>query len=82
MSHTRTLGCTHPLSRESHGDLDVEEGVDAPDLVLKVHGKKKVKKMRVDSEGEEETDSDQEDDDDDDDEEEVGVCNYRTRGAD
>jgi hypothetical protein len=47
----------------------VEEGVDAPDLILKIHGKKKVKKMRIDSEGEEETDSEQDDDDDDEEEE-------------
>ncbi len=65
-----THNCT-PSCRESHGDLDVEEGVDAPDLILKIHGKKKVKKMRIDSEGEEETDSEQDDDDDDDEEEEV-----------
>ena len=68
-THNRTPSC-----RESHGDLDVEEGVDAPDLILKIHGKKKVKKMRIDSEGEEETDSEQDDDDDDDEEEEVWSC--------
>jgi hypothetical protein len=69
-THVRTHNRT-PSCRESHGDLDVEEGVDAPDLILKIHGKKKVKKMRIDSEGEEETDSEQDDDDDDDEEEEV-----------